>query len=102
MPTVPTKCVRNLVESKSFSKVSGNQHKRACVALIGVRLTEYIYHNNVVCVVNEDRKKFYLDDCGWGHAPSTRWTLNSYEYLLSREGYTKITKEQAVEERWGW
>lgn len=60
----------------------------------GVRVTPagryFSYHNNVVCKVNDNKKEFSLDDCGWTGKSSTTRTLNCYKRYFTSLGYTEV------------
>lgn len=60
----------------------------------GVRVTPagryFSYHNNVVCKVNDNKKEFVLDDCGWTGKSSTTRTLNCYKKYFTSLGYTEV------------
>ena len=50
----------------------------------------FSYHNNVVCKVNDNKKEFSLDDCGWTGKSSTTRTLNCYKRYFTSLGYTEV------------
>ena len=50
----------------------------------------FSYHNNVVCKVNDNKKEFALDDCGWAGKSSTTRTLNCYKQYFTALGYTEV------------
>ena len=78
------KAIDNLVEART-NKTVGNH---------GVRVTParryFSYHNNVVCKVNDNKKEFALDDCGWTGKSSTTRTLNCYKRYFTSLGYTEV------------
>lgn len=49
--------------------------------------TVYRYHNNRICIVDEIKKTFRLDSCGWGGYRSTTRALNDLEKHYTRLGY---------------
>lgn len=78
------KAIDNLVEART-NKTVGNH---------GVRVNPagryFSYHNNVVCKVNDNKKEFSLDDCGWAGKSSTTRTLNCYKRYFTSLGYTEV------------
>lgn len=78
------KAIDNLVEART----------NKCVGNHGVRVTPsgryFSYHNNVVCKVNDNKKEFALDDCGWTGKSSTTRTLNCYKKYFTSLGYTEV------------
>lgn len=71
-----------------------NVKMNKCVGNHGVRVTPagrvFLYHNNEVCKVNDNKKEFTLDDCGWAGKSSTIRTLNCYKSYFTSLGYTEV------------
>ena len=71
-----------------------NVKMNKCLGNHGVRVTPagryFSYHNNVVCKVNDNKKEFALDDCGYSGKSSTTRTLNCYKKYFTSLGYTEV------------
>ena len=78
------KSIDNLVEART-NKTVGNHRVRVTPAG-----RYFSYHNNVVCKVNDNKKEFSLDDCGWTGKSSTTRTLNCYKRYFTSLGYTEV------------
>lgn len=51
----------------------------------------FYYHENLVCIVNDEDKTFELDDCGWGSHSSTKDCLAGYrKYFAETLKYTQL------------
>lgn len=95
MSRIPLKTIIELVTTNRETLYRGNHGKQWRIAVNGDKVEIYTYHNNIVCVVNENK----TDDCGYSRSPSTTVTLRSYDTLFGGP-YTKVTKEQAQKEGW--
>ena len=47
----------------------------------------FIYHNTVICTVNDNTRTFNTDNGGWNTSSTTR-AINSYKQALTEKGYT--------------
>ena len=65
--------VRNLVDFGGRKMTIGN-HRMVKEG----NLRKFYYFNHLVCLVDDNLKKFKLDDCGYSGYPSTTRTLNDY------------------------
>ena len=50
----------------------------------------FTYHENVICIVSDYDKAFWLSHAGW-FTPSTSQALNQYREFFKRRGYTCMT-----------
>lgn len=48
------------------------------------------YHDNTICIVNDNAKKFWLSHAGWFTASTTQ-AINAYREHFSRLGYKCMT-----------
>ena len=48
------------------------------------------YHDNTICIVNDNTKQFWLSHAGW-FTTSTTQAINSYREYFSRLGYKCMT-----------
>lgn len=75
--------VENLVNA-TRSMNSGNHRVKSFSD--GTR--EFVYHNTVICTVDDNRRVFNTDNGGWATQSTTR-AINSYKQALTAKGYTE-------------
>lgn len=75
------KSVENLVNSTR--RVCGNHR----VKEYSNNTREFVYHNTVICTVDDNRRVFNTDNGGWATQSTTR-AINSYKQALTAKGYT--------------
>ena len=76
--------ITNLIQATT-NKKQGNHRKE----IKGI-FSNYIYHSSIICTVDEIKKTFYTNNCGYGTRSTTR-AINEYKRQLTMQGYQLVS-----------
>lgn len=102
-PCAMMKALEKLVASKRNANVGNHAVMFYDIPNIGAALhilhimqgatRAFSYHGNIICHVDDTRRRVYLTNCGWGTCSTTR-ALNDYRrYFVDGRGYELVEED---------
>lgn len=85
--------LRAIEQLTSGEKTRVGNHRVETLNQWGRTISNYIYHNTIICSVNENEKTFKTSNGGWGTQSTTR-AINDYQKYFKSRGYRDLNESE--------